>query len=187
VVLYHGSTVDRKSETEAKWRADGREHERLRAALRQAGASRIGTVREINTLFDSIDDALRLSGRVLRLRWLDRQHSILTFKGPATFREGVKTREETELHLTDREAMTGILNGLGFSASLEYRKTRESWDLGGAAVALDTLAFGRFVEIEGTEDQIRRAAERLGLDMAKAEQRGYPSMMRAHQAGERAD
>ena len=54
-------------------------------------------------------------------------------------------------------------------------------------VALDTLEFGRFVEIEGAEDQIRRTADLLGLDTATAERRGYPSMMRAHQARERAD
>ena len=179
--------VDANTEIEAKWRADEREHERLRTLLRRAGASHTGTVRETNTLFDSTDDALRLNGHVLRLRWLDQKHSILTFKGPATYREGMKTRQETELHLTDRDAMIGILNGLGFTVSLEYEKTRESWDFDGAVVALDTLEFGRFVEIEGAEDQIRRTAELLGLDLGKAERRGYPGMMRSHQAGERAD
>lgn len=187
VVVYHGAMVDSNIETEAKWRADEREHERLRTVLRRAGASHVGTVREINTLFDSVDAAVRLSGQVLRLRWLDHAHSILTLKGPATRHEGVKTREETELHLSDRDAMIRILNGLGFSLSIEYQKTRESWDFDGAVVALDTLEFGWFVEIEGTEDQIRRTADLLGLDMDKAEHRGYPSMMRAHQAGERAD
>ena len=172
-------------ETEAKWRADEREHERLRAVLRRAGASHIGTVGEINTLFDSVDAALRLSGQVLRLRWLDHGHTILTLKGPATYHDGMKIREETELHLTDRDAMIGILNGLGFSASLEYEKTRESWNFDRAVVALDTLEFGRFVEIEGAEDQIRRTADLLSLDMGKAERQGYPSMMRAHQARER--
>jgi predicted adenylyl cyclase CyaB len=176
--------ADGSVETEAKWRADEREHERLRTTLRRAGASSAGTVREVNTLFDSTDDAIRLSGQVLRLRSLDHGDSILTLKGPATYREGIKTRDETELDLTDRDAMTDILNGLGFSVSIEYGKTRESWDLDGAVVALDTLEFGRFVEIEGSEEQIRRAAGLLGLDMAEVESRGYPSMMRAHQAAE---
>ena len=173
-------------ETEAKWRADELEHERLRMVLGRAGATHTGTVGEINTLFDSPDDALRRSGQVLRLRSLDRGHTVLTLKGPATYHEGMKTREEIELRLTDRDAMAVILNGLGFSASLEYQKTRESWDLGRALVVLDTLEFGRFVEIEGAEDQIRRTADLLGLDLGEAERRGYPSMMRAHQAGERA-
>jgi len=179
--------VEGTVEIEAKWRADGREHERLRTALRRVGASHTGTVREINTLFDSVDGALRRSGQVLRLRRSDPGHSTLTLKGRSTYHEGVKTRDETELDFTDHDAMTGILHGLGFSESLEYQKTRESWDLDGAVVALDTLEFGQFVEIEGTEDQVRRTADLLGLDTATAERRGYPSMMRAHQARERAD
>lgn len=178
--------VDGNIEAEAKWRADEREHKRLREVLRKAGASHVDTVRELNTLFDS-DDALRLSGRVLRLRWLDSQNSILTFKGPATYHEGIKIREETEIHLTDRDAMIGILNGLGFRATLEYRKTRESWDLDGVVVALDTLEFGQFVEIEGAEDQIRRTAKLLGLDLGRAELLGYPNMVREYQARNLAD
>lgn len=174
-------------ETEAKWRADAHEHERFRAALRRAGASHVGTVRESNYLFDTVDEALRSGGQVLRVRGLDDTQSILTFKGPATYREGIKTREETELSFTDRDAMIGILNGIGFRVTLEYAKTRETWDCNGALVALDTLDFGRFVEIEGAEDQIRSTADLLALDMAKAERRGYPSMMRAHLSGERAD
>lgn len=174
-------------ETEAKWRVDEREHERLRTALRSAGASHTGTVREVNTLFDFSNDAVRLSGQVLRVRRLDRGNAVLTLKGPSTYHEGMKSREETELELSDRDAMIGILHGLGFSASLEYEKTRESWDLGGTVVALDTLEFGRFVEIEGAEAAIRRTADLLGVDLGKAERRGYPSMMREYQAGERAD
>jgi adenylate cyclase, class 2 len=186
-VVYHVPMVEGNIETEAKWPADEGEHERLRTVLRGAGASHTGTVREVNTLFDSADEAVRLGGRVLRLRWLDDGRSILTLKGPATYDQGVKTREEAEVDLTDREAMIGILSGLGFTQSLEYQKTRESWHFEGAVVALDTLEFGRFVEIEGPEDQIRRAADLLGLDMRSAERRGYPSRKRAHDAGERLD
>ena len=174
--------VDANIETEAKWRADEREHERIRSALRRAGASNSGTVRETNTLFDSDDDAVRQRGQVLRLRWLDQGHGILTLKGPATYHNGMKTRDETELQLTDRDAIAAILRGIGFEVSIEYEKTRESWEFDGAVVTLDTLEFGRFVEIEGSEEQIRSAADRLGLDLGDTARRGYPSMMRAHQA-----
>ena len=185
-MVYDGAMMGGSIETEAKWRVDEREHERLRTVLRGAGASHTGTVREVNTLFDSADEAVRLRGQVLRVRWLDRGKVVLTLKGPPTYREGVKSREETELELSDRDALVGILNGLGFSASIEYEKTRESWVLDGTVVALDTLTFGRFVEIEGAEADIRRAADLLGVELGKAERRGYPSMMREYQAGERA-
>lgn len=179
--------VDGNDEIEAKWRADEREHERLRAALRQAGASCTGTVREVNTLFDTADDVIRLRGQVLRLRRLDDGHNTVTLKGPSTYRDGIKTRRETEVGVADGDAMRAVLNGLGFGVSLEYRKTRESWDLDGTVVALDTLEFGRFVEIEADEDRIRRAAALLGLDMNNVELRGYPSIMRAHESGEPAE
>lgn len=169
-------------ETEAKWRADEREHERIRTVLRRVGASHVGTVSEVNTLFDSVDGAVRRAGRVLRLRWLEEGDGVLTLKGPATYHEGIKTREETEVHLTDRDAMLSILGSLGFSAVLEYQKTRESWQFDGVVVELDTLEFGRFVEVEGTDEQIRRTADLLGFDMSEAERQGYPSMTRAHQA-----
>ena len=175
------------TETEAKWQADAREHERLRAALRLAGATHVSTVSESNLLFDTVDEALRLAGQVLRVRELDDGQSILTLKGPATYREGIKTREETELTFTDRDAMVGILTGIGFRVTIEYAKTRESWECNGALVALDTLVLGWFVEIEGTEEQIRSTADLLTLDMARVERHGYPSMMRAHQAGENPD
>lgn len=185
-MAYHGRMAEGNIETETKWRSDERGHDALRALLRQAGAAPTATVREINTLFDSADNALRQRGLVLRVRQVDGGGpSILTLKGPSEYREGMKIREETELQVTDRDAMVGILNGIGFSVSIEYGKTRESWELGGAAVELDTLEFGRFVEIEGTKEQIQRAARLLGLDMEKAERRGYPSMMRAHQAAVR--
>ena len=175
----------RNVEVEAKWRADAREHERLRAVLRQAGASLLGTVREINRLLDSTDHPLRETRQVLRLRWIDGDRSILTLKGPATYREGIKSREEAELDVRDGDTMLRILSGIGFRVSVEYAKTRESWLLDGMTVALDTLEFGHFVEIEGTHDQIQRAAKLLCLDLNDAERRGYPSMMREYQAANR--
>ena len=172
-------------ETEAKWRSDERGHDELRARLHHAGATHTRTVRETNTLLDSPDNLLRQRGHVLRLREVDGVHNVLTLKGRAVYREGLKIRRETEVHVADRDAMIGILAGIGFGVSIEYRKTRESWELGGATVELDTLDFGRFVEIEGTQEQIRRTAKLLGLEMAEAERRGYPSMMRAHEAAAR--
>lgn len=49
VVVYHGPMVDSNIETEAKWRVDEGEHERIRTELRRAGASHSGTVDEIKT------------------------------------------------------------------------------------------------------------------------------------------
>ncbi len=170
-------------ETEAKWRVDGDGHRRLRDRLRQIGASHLSTCEETNTLLDTADESLRRDGRVLRLRAIAGGETLLTFKGPATFRNGVKSRDEAELAIEDGAMMLRILSGLGFLPVLEYRKTRETWQLEGALVALDTLDFGRFVEVEGDDARVRRIAGQLGLKMEQALQKGYPALMRAHLAG----
>lgn len=170
-------------ETEAKWRVDDLGHARLREALRQLGATHESTCDETNTLFDTPGESLRRGGRVLRVRTIAGGPALLTFKGPATYRDGVKTREEAELAVDELAMMLRILDGLGYRPSLEYRKSRETWQLDGALVALDTLDFGRFVEIEGDDEQVRRIASQLGLEMEQAIEKGYPAFMRAHLAG----
>ena len=173
----------RHVETEAKWRVDDDGHARLRQRLRQLAAAHVSAREETNTLFDTADESLRRGGRVLRLRTVAGGETILTLKGPAAYRHGIKTREESEVPVADGAAMLRILEGLGFRASLEYRKTRETWQFDGALVALDTLAFGRFVEIEGDDAQVRRIAGLLGLEVNQALEKGYPALMRAHLGG----
>jgi adenylate cyclase, class 2 len=169
-------------ETEAKWRVDDAGHARLRDALRGLGATHQLTCVETNTLLDTPAESLRRAGRVLRLRTIDDAQTILTFKGRSTFVDGVKSRDETEAPVADRAATQRILAELGYRPTVEYRKTRETWQLDGALVALDTLDFGRFVEIEGDDAHVRRLAAALGLDLATAIEKGYPSLMRAHLA-----
>ena len=169
-------------EIEAKWRVGARGHAQLRTVLRQLGGTHHQTADETNTLFDTATGTLRQNGQVLRLRSIAGGPTILTLKGPATYRDGIKSRDETETAVTDGAALAGILAGLGLEPALEYRKTRETWALGGALVALDTLEFGRFAEIEGSEEQVRRTAALLGLDLAKSIEKGYPALMRAHRA-----
>jgi adenylate cyclase, class 2 len=181
-VSYDSGIAIQHIETEAKWRTDD-DHARLREALLQLGARHLSTRDETNTLLDIPDESLRRGGRVLRLRAIAGGVTILTFKGRATYRHGVKSRREDELPIDDRATMLRILDGLGFQPSLEYRKTRETWQLDGADVALDSLVFGRFVEIEADDECVRRIAADLGLVMEQAIEKGYPAMMRAHLAG----
>lgn len=180
---YDGGVTGQHVETEAKWRVDDDGHARLRDRLRQLDAVCVSTCEETNTLLDTLDESLRRGGRVLRLRAIAGGDALLTFKGPAMYRDGVKSREESELSIGDGATMLRILDSLGFRPGLEYRKARETWRLGGALVALDTLDFGSFVEIEGGDEQVRRIAGQLGLVMEQAVEKGYPALMRAHLAG----
>jgi adenylate cyclase class 2 len=92
----------------------------------------------------------------------------VTYKGPAQFEEGIKRREEREIHVSDAEETEAVLARLGFLRKFRYEKRREEWSLEECSVALDETPIGRFVEIEGDPLRIRRAVVALGLDFASA-------------------
>jgi predicted adenylyl cyclase CyaB len=164
-------------EVELKFRLSGAEdHERLRGALAGLGAQRMGAEHEENRMYD--DGRLAGRGAVLRLRVVDSgRRSILTYKGPAAYAGAVKSRTEIEVDVAEAERMDALLRALGYRVGLTYEKERETWRLERAEVALDTLAFGHFCEVEGPADVITRLARELGLEEEQAETAGYPTLM----------
>jgi predicted adenylyl cyclase CyaB len=172
-------------EIELKYRLeDPGAHDRLRSRLAELGASPGRPVDEENVLYDDPTGSLRGGGAALRVRAIDGGPSArLTFKGPATIQDGVKSRREVELGVDDDRALRTILEALGYAPSVRYLKRRESWRLDGVDVALDALAFGTFCELEGPEGCIRALADRLGLRAEQVEVRGYPQLQQLHDAG----
>jgi adenylate cyclase, class 2 len=140
----------------------------LRESLRAFGA-RLHTPAhdEIDDLYDDASRNLSSSGRTVRLRRAAGR-AILTYKGRARFQDGVKTREEREVDVSDAGEAEGILEGLGLSRRFRYEKRREEWSFEGCAVALDETPIGSFVEVEGEPTAIRRVFVRLGLDFTEA-------------------
>jgi adenylate cyclase, class 2 len=122
---------------------------------------------EVNDLYDDPERALSGSGRTVRLRRAAGR-AILTYKGAARFQDGVKTREEREVEVSDAQEAEGILSGLGLSRRFRYEKRREEWDFEGSVIALDETPIGNFVEVEGDPVAIRRIVVALGLDFASA-------------------
>ena len=140
----------------------------LRELLLGAGAQlRAPEHEEVNDLYDDVAHSLSSSGRALRLRRAAGR-AILTYKGRARFQDGVKTREEREIVVSDAGEAEGILQGLGLSRGFRYEKRREEWELEGCAVALDQTPIGEFVEVEGEPTAIRRVFVRLNLDFTEA-------------------
>jgi adenylate cyclase class 2 len=142
----------------------------LRESLRGQGA-RLAAAKhdEVNDLYD-YDDASRSlagSGRTIRLRTAAGK-TILTYKGKARFQNGVKTREEREVEVSDGGEAEGILAGLGLSRRFRYAKRREEWSFEDCAVALDETPIGDFVEVEGDPASIRKVFVHLGLDFGEA-------------------
>ncbi|HVB33383.1 MAG TPA: class IV adenylate cyclase [Patescibacteria group bacterium] len=161
-----------------------------RRRLRRLGAKTLGRVHERNTLFDTPANALKRSGRLLRVRSIEKAGppgrgrarsragtagpgarsitGLLTYKGPAKAPAGAgryKVREEVEVEIVRPEAAERILIELGFRPSFRYEKYRTSFRLPGLpllAVELDETPIGAFFELEGPKASIDRAARWLG-------------------------
>jgi adenylate cyclase class 2 len=166
----------RHLEVEVKLPAD--DLESLRRTLRMVDAkSRSPLHFESNDLYDRGDGELAKEGCALRLRRTDRG-STLTFKGPARFEGGTKSREERETAVSDADAVERIFTALGLERRFRYEKKREEWELEGCVIALDETPIGTFVEIEGDPPAIRRALQRLGLDFSEAIPYTYAELYR---------
>lgn len=168
-------------ELECKLAVDS--HEPVRDALRAAGATRVGRVREFNRLFDRADGSLRDAGCGLRVRQVtllegDGPGSSVTYKGPVQ-KGAFKLREEIETAVADSEAMEKLLVALGYKVHVSFEKLRETWRLGGCLVELDELPqLGEFVEVEGPDDtSINRVIEHLQLEKAIQIRENYVTLV----------
>jgi adenylate cyclase class 2 len=135
-----------------------------RRMLRDAGfeVSR-PRVFEENTLFDTRDQELRKSSRLLRVRTAGRT-STVTYKGPPEAGRH-KSREELEIEVSDAKAAASIAERVGFQATFRYEKYRTEFRRprsSGTAV-VDETPIGVYLELEGTPTWIDRTAKQLGF------------------------
>ncbi len=145
-------------------------------------------VLETNLRFDTPDRDLRQLGYVLRLRQDTRAH--MTFKDGDQTQGGAFNRRELEFTVSDFDTAKELLQALGYEVSFTYEKYRTTYKLDGAEIMLDELPYGHFVEIEGPEDAIRAAAEKLKLKWDTAVQDSYALLfdkLRAHQGWQMRD
>ncbi|MEO6401772.1 MAG: class IV adenylate cyclase [Vicinamibacteria bacterium] len=130
---------------------------------------------EINTLFDDLGGSLRSVGKSFRVRRYGDQ-GVVTLKGPATVRDGLKSRMELETEVRSPDRLAQILGELGFGPIFRYEKFREVWRVGSALLCLDETPLGNFVEIEGTVSVIRRVAAKLGVASSRFLSTSYPML-----------
>ena len=117
-----------------------------------------------DALVDGPDDRLYRRRCVLRVR-TESGKSLLTFKGPVL--PGLmKVREEYETIVADGDMLLTILQELGLRVWFRYEKYREEFVAEDIVIAIDETPVGTFVEIEGGEEHINKAAAALGKTTA---------------------
>jgi adenylate cyclase class 2 len=167
-------------EIEKKYRLAREQREPLVQRLRESGAVYTGEEFEENVMYAG--GRLDLSRQVLRLRRVGGR-AVLTYKERFSTESAVKRHREDETNVEDAQALTSILDALGFKPTLVYEKRRATWELKGTEVVIDELPFGLFLEIEGEEGSIDEVERLLALTQAETEMATYPELAREH--GER--
>ena len=166
-------------EIEAKIALQPGEMDRIRARLIELCAEPHGIDHEENVVFHLKTGDRRRDRKRLRLRTFGgRSDAVLTCKGPAEKDTTYKSRDEFEVRVSDAASVREILRQLGFRTRTEYRKRREHWHFAETAVALDQLAFGDYLEVEGTEQAIQNTLAALGLAQRQHIRRGYAGLAR---------
>lgn len=160
-------------EIEKKYRLNEQQRVALVRRLPEIGAKLEGEEFEENVLYDGAE----LKGRncVLRLRRVGGR-SILTYKERLAGGSAIKRQREEETPVQDANAMHTILGTLGYRPKVVYEKKRQTWRLGAVEIVLDELPFGLFMEIEGSEEEIKAAEESLAIEDLAAELETYPQL-----------
>ena len=176
-------------EVEIKVRAG---HDAVTDRLAELDAVPRGTVTQVDTYYDAPDRNFAETDEALRVRRErngDDERTLLTYKGPLVD-SASKSREEAETEVADVDAVREILGSLGYDPAATVRKERETYQVDGCTVTLDTIdGLGEFVEVEVSKavsdregvDEAREVAvrvlESLGLDPDEQIQTSYLGLL----------
>ncbi len=140
--------------------------ESMQRRIIELGAESKGRVFESNVRYEDASNTLIRKKSLLRLRRSEK--TILTYKSsPPVASTEFKVFNELEVEVSDFITMNQILERLGLRREQTYEKWRESLVLDRTWFYLDTMPYGTFLEIEGSEKDIRNSAGRLGLSWHK--------------------
>jgi adenylate cyclase class IV len=139
-----------------------------RARLEAAGAELMYEGRLEDKRYDTTDRALSLQDHVLRLR-VYRSDIVVTsldFKGPTTYADGFKVREEHTVGADDPVALARILEAMGYVITREIDREIAQYRHAGAVIRFERYPrMDILVEVEGEPEAIERAI--LTLDMPR--------------------
>jgi predicted adenylyl cyclase CyaB len=141
--------------------------EETRKKLLDLGAERIFNGKLEAKVFDFPGELLRKKGAHLRLRKAGDKVEI-AYKEKKQSKE-FKKREEIETHVKDFDKIMKILEKLGLKEFNKYEKTRESFRLQNIRFDIDVYpeetGIPPLVEVESTEEGVKKGVEMLGFQM----------------------
>ncbi len=128
----------------------------IRMAIEELGSQFVDLVIEYDTYYMhpcldlwTRDEALRLRKRISKI--YGEKRYILTYKGKRVFRNGVKSREEIEVYISDYKAMSTILRKMGFTPFAVVEKERMIYRYKDSRIFIDNVKdLGVYIEIEGS-------------------------------------
>ena len=163
-----------------------------RRRIEAAGARLVFDGRLEDRRYDTPDRALAARDHVLRLRVLrgaGGASAALDFKGPTSYENGYKVREEHSTGAADADALAAILERLGYVVTREIDREIAQYRVGEAIVRFERYPrMDTLVEVEGPPEAIERAIGVLGLDRASFTSERLPDFIARFErrTGERA-
>jgi len=131
---------------------------------------------EVNLRLDTAEMKLSKRAQVLRLRQDDQ--AILTFKSPGEIVDGVISRTELEVTVSNFGTAHAILEALGFEVFMTYEKYRQNFKLNDLVASVDEMPYGNFIELEGSSpEHVRATAKLLGLDWDQRINLSYTALL----------
>lgn len=118
-------------------------------------------VYERNVRYENAEKTLTAQGIVVRLRQDSRVR--LTYKADGDTHDGIISRYEAEVDVSDFDTMETILGKLGYFPHMTYEKYRTTYEFEDAEIVLDELPYGNFIEIESEREVIEKIIVRLQL------------------------
>jgi predicted adenylyl cyclase CyaB len=136
----------------------------FRSVLIDRGWSPSPEVFERNTVFDTPARALYGTGRLLRIREIDKR-AIVTVKLPSEYDGRHKVREEHQFETNGPAEASAVFEGLGYEPAWIYEKRRTTFRRLGEVgiIEVDVTPIGEFAEIEGEAKWIDRTAAEVGF------------------------
>ena len=163
-----------------------------RSRVEKAGGELVFAGELIDKRYGDATGMLLSQDHVLRLRVYEqggKRTGSLDWKGPTTYEEGYKVREEISTEASDPDALAQILENLGLSIVLEIERRIWQYLVGSATVRFEEYPrMDTLVEVEGSPESIELAIVSIGLDRAAFTSERLPSFIARFEArtGQRA-